>query len=458
MIAPAAPPLPSVASDRVDALCDAILAMGVVFAGAPAFRIELLPLGPGEACLVGWIGLATCRECLAGSGSLGRPAHAIVAFWTVFAIAQSLGFIMALSIERAIDWPPILHDTLAFAVMALLSILCLCVRDARLRLCRVARYAMILGSITLSLQVASAGSWNAVPAIDPWFWDRFRGWSDNPNQLSLFCAVLVPIALFALEAASSTADRVTAITCTVAALAAGILTKGNSLRLALAVGGCCAALLVVARLLGTRDARTDDQKLPLAFAAVCAPVLLLAVLPYLASQQTGNIATQVSRDGAETVNEAVLRVELWDGAVDAGIRSSYFGLGPGPHSPIPGKVVVRERWDPDETDRSLPNAADYGATMESHNTYLELFSQGGLILLLAYVALLVLAMRRALSTGSLALPALVCVIAVFGFFHVVFRHPIVWFGLCLCLGNALAPPKGARHGPRFAPNHEAGEA
>jgi heme A synthase len=142
----------------------------------------------------------------------------------------------------------------------------------------------------------------------------------------------------------------------------------------------------------------------------------------------------VARDSGRTFNEAAMRFELWGQAFARGIGSLYLGLGPGPHARVPLEVVVRQRWEPDLNDSALGDVAKHGAVMESHNTFLEMFSQGGILILLAYAGLLAYAMRQSIRSGSITLPALVCVIAVFGVFHVILRHPIVWYGLCLCLG------------------------
>lgn len=422
-------------ASRVEPFSDALLALSVILTGAPGFRIGGMPVGPGEAGLLLWIGLRTWQELFLRSNPVEAPVRVLATFWVVFAAVQCVGLMMSMAFADLIDWPIVVHDIVAFVLMVLFSMLLLSLPDAASRFARITRYAMLFGCVSLTLQVASAWDILSVPGIDPWYWDRFRGWADNPNQLSLFCAILVPIALFGAETGRGLLDRLAAFGCAAAALAAGMLTKGNSLRLALALGVVCCVAIVVARTLAPGRARAKRRDMPIVLAIVSVPVLLISCLPFAATFKTEDIA-QVSRDSTETLSEAALRFELWTEAFGQGLRSLYLGLGPGPHARVPIEIVVRQRWEPGADDPSLGDVAKHGAVMESHNTYVELFSQGGLLIVLAYVGLLTYAMRQSLASRSVALPALVCVIASFGFFHVVLRHPIVWFGLCLCLGSA----------------------
>lgn len=442
MDAPVRSPSWSASASRPEALSDALLALSIILTGASGFRISGLPVGPGEACLLIWIGVRGWQELAGRSAPTVGPLRVLAMFWVALAIAQSAGLLMTMASADLIDWPIVSHDIAAFAVMLLLSTLCVSLPDPRFRFIRIVRYMTIAGGVSLSLQVASAWDLVAVPGIDPWYWDRFRGWADNPNQLSLFCALLVPIALFGAETSQGLRERLAALACASAALTAGLLTKGNSLRLALVVGLGCAGAIVLGRLVARR-ARPKCRERPLALVVVGVPVLLLSGLPFLATMRTEDIAKQVSRDSTQALSEAALRFELWKDGFDQGVQSFYVGLGPGPHARVPFEVVVRQRWEPGAYDASLGDVAKHGAVIESHNTYIELFSQGGIAAVLAYLALLAYALRQSMASRLIALPALLFVIASFGIFHVIIRHPIVWFGLCLCLSCAHPPARWA---------------
>src|SRR5258707_1381656 len=80
-----------------------------------------------------------------------------------------------------------------------------------------------LGAAWLALQVAFGWGFVNLGDFDTWEWERFRGLSDNANQLALFCAVLGLLSLYLAEAARGLGERVAAVTCMVVAIVAGRL-------------------------------------------------------------------------------------------------------------------------------------------------------------------------------------------------------------------------------------------
>ena len=124
------------------------------------------------------------------------------------------------------------------------------------------------------------------------------------------------------------------------------------------------------------------------------------------------------------------RLMLWSEALSKGLDSKLIGLGPGPH--LVGKSYKRP--PPDK--------------FESHNTTLELFTQGGFIASLAFLGLVGWAAFQTCRAGISSLAAMSCGLFVFSMFHFVLRHPIFWFGIVLCLLEAervLRENKGIRH-------------
>jgi hypothetical protein len=85
---------------------------------------------------------------------------------------------------------------------------------------------------------------------------------------------------------------------------------------------------------------------------------------------------------------------------------------------------------------------DWLPDFEAHNTFVDIFLQGGLLALAGLLWLLATALRTALNTNLSCLPALVIAIAGFALTHFVIRHPIVWFVV------ALALAVGTCHGQR----------
>ena len=106
------------------------------------------------------------------------------------------------------------------------------------------------------------------------------------------------------------------------------------------------------------------------------------------------------------------------------------GLGPGPHLEIPADVLRRSKNAPVGVDRPKYGLAP---NFEAHNTVLDLFMQGGLLVLLVCGWLTGTALLGTYSAKLDALTALLCGFAIFGAFHFIFRHPIVWVAFVFCL-------------------------
>src|SRR5205085_11792198 len=83
-----------------------------------------------------------------------------------------------------------MHDVIAYVLLAAVSCLSVSQPDARYRLHRVAWLVVTCGSVSLALQVANGWGVFESSRVDPWYWDRFRGWSANPNQLAVVCTLL----------------------------------------------------------------------------------------------------------------------------------------------------------------------------------------------------------------------------------------------------------------------------
>ena len=420
---------------RTDRLLEALLALGIVLSGASQFRIAGLPVGPGEACLMGWAAVRVSRVLFDRTPVPARADATILIFWAIVGIGQSVGLLAAMLTNVPIDWSTTLHDVTAYLLMALISGFSLSGVAIGDSLSRVARAVMVFATVSLGLQIAAGWGLLPAPGTGPWYWDRFRGWADNPNQLSLFCAMVVAIAVFMVETSERGFDRWMALACAGTALTTGILTKGNTFRLSLAVGTCVFVPLLFRKLALQRGSRLTVPAMSCILLIASLPVAGLAAVPYISQLSTDDLAQEISRDQGETLNEADLRFTLWTGAIQGGLDSMFLGLGPGPHAPVPADVTLRRVWETDAFEESLGEIAKHADFMESHNTYIELFSQGGLLVIVAYGWLLVVAARRALESRSAALPTLLCVLLVFGIFHVMLRHPIVWFALCLCLGS-----------------------
>ncbi len=304
---------------------------------------------------------------------------------------------------------------------------------------RVAWIASAVGASTFALQLANVHGLFQIPGINPWFWgsqgspwldDRFQGWTANPNQLALLCAVLGLLALFLADTAAGLGERISAVGCVFLASYVGLLTKSNSFALVLVAAG---PIFVVLKFRTWMVSFEKGVTFKFAFAWIIVLALPLVMISISAvslnSARTVNAAGLGRDKEAGTDREAALRIYVWHVAIERGFESGMLGLGPGPHSERPNtarsqRYFERKNFDP---------KSDPSSNFEAHNTLLELFTQGGLIAVLSSIWLMAMAVLAAYKARQAALITMLCGLGIFSIFHVIIRHPICWFVVALCL-------------------------
>lgn len=424
-------------------LSDWLLALGLLFSMQAQLRLAGGVVGFGEIALVAWAGLTALRLLRSGMGWPRNVAFGrITTFWAVFLTAEAVGAATAEAIDYPRDWALVAHDVAAYPLMIAVSALALAQPDAAVRLRRVCRILVGVGVSMAVAQTASAFGAFSIPGIDPWFWDRMRGWTANPNQLALLCAALALMGAHLVETAPTVTQRVAFAAGACAAIAIGALAKTNAFALTLA-GGFALALGLRALALLRSSAQMAPARAALVWAmAMFAPVAAGGAFAFVSAGGLGSRgAAALARDsGKDTGDEAALRFHLWRSALDRVVESAFLGLGPGPHLPIPPVMLEAHENVPDRpVNLSFPKGGG-PPNYEVHNTFLELFQQTGLVGAVAFVTLLALAFARAVRARMFALAALLVGVMLFGSFHVVLRHPLVWFIVAACLGcDARAP-------------------
>ncbi len=321
---------------------DVLLALGMLLATASQLRLGNLPIGPGELCLIIWLGLMLVREL----GRLGPPMTAALSrmliFWAVFAFSQSLGFLTGLLIGEQYDPQWLLHDVMAYPLLAAVSCFSVVDPGAKRRLRRVAWLLITFGTAALELQVAAGWTLIDIPVIQPWYWERFRGWSSNPNQLALLCVVLGLLSLHLAETTTRPGARVVAVTCLMLSIYVGRMTGSDTFAMVLVASGPIFIALKLRAWLLLSERRIAVKS---AFARIVVfglPLILasLAPLASVATSDVGIFAKGLSKNGGKELSqESDLRLSLWTEAIQLGIKSGFLGLGPGPHLPIPASIL-----------------------------------------------------------------------------------------------------------------------
>ncbi len=399
---------------------DVILALGILLSSASQLRIPGLPIGPGEMFLAAWLCL-TFLVVLVDDTPHARPGLALLTtFWIGFAIAMSIGTFVGLLTGRASDFGDFAHDTIAYLLMAAVSCFAAAGPDAAASLRRVAWLCLLFWNGMLALEVARALGGPAILPVDPWYWDRFRGWSENPNQLALYNAVMVPLAVH-LAMTSRGARAAAAGAGAVLPFVVGRMTKSDTFVVAMFATFTTLVGLRLRLWLATPEHRTGFRFAAAIVVLLAIAPIALALAPYrvAAANDAESFALSFAKDkgGAATTRTAELRLSLWRQALVLGLESGSLGLGPGPHLARP-TIVGSEH---------LP------APFEAHSTILDSYMQGGILVVVLLVALVAGTTALALTTRLDGLVAMLAALSVFGISHFILRHPVVWLALALCL-------------------------
>ena len=428
-----------------------LFALGLLLTTATQWRFGGLPVGMGELCLIAWLGLMAGSCLLDRRTGIGFALSRLLWFWGLLAIALSIGTITGLALGEAYDPTWFLHDTLAYPLVALMSCASVIEPGAHARLHRTAWMFLVLSGVSLTVLLICGIGLLRLPRIDPWFWDRFRGWAQNPSQLAELCLVATLVGLYLADIASRGRDRLIALLCMIPAIWAGRITQTDAFSYALAL-----ALLVFLAIKLYEWTTTPGSRASLVVLTLFAlPVLVAAAIPAMVAAMSNapdEVVSVLSKEGGKDAQQEVdLRFSIWQEALARGFHVGMLGLGPGPHLPIPVEIVADRAesaiaGQPDLTHPQQGAAPNF----EAHNTVLDLFVQGGLIAALAYVWLMVRCGMTALRSRSAGLLALICGLTLFASASFAIRMPVFWFPVVLC----LLP---GREAPVFACQTLAGE-
>jgi hypothetical protein len=271
--------------------------------------------------------------------------------------------------------------------------------------------------------------------IKPWFGDRFRGWSNNPNQLAFLSAVLVLVSVHLADTAERASKRTVALLCIIPPLVVGRLTKTDTFTFAL-LGAVPIYFTLKLRFWLAAVEWKLSFRTAFAWAAVIAmPLMMVSAVPFAfsAAGSVDQLAMGMMKGGGKEASaEADLRLVLWREAIGRGMDSYMLGLGPGPHLPIPPELIAARLTEQDLDTGDHP-AANGTLNFEAHNSPLDLFTQGGLLADASFFWLLALAWLVPYRSRLAGLVALISGVAIFGLTNNIVRPPVFWFTIALCL-------------------------
>ena len=234
----------------------------------------------------------------------------------------------------------------------------------------------------------------------------------------------------------------------IVAIVVGRLTQSNAFLFVLLAAMPILIALKLRTWVLTRERTLSFRSASAWIVVLALPLVTAYVVPLAASFATepGDVVKEMMRGGAtnEVDEAASQRFDLWNEAVRRGVGSGMLGLGPGPHLEIPLSLDARRRHSENAPwHTSLPQLS-VAPNFEAHNTVLDLFVQGGLLAVLALVWLLASTLVLTIRARLDELATLICVVALFSIFHMIMRHPIVWFAITLCVVMAADAGRTAR--------------
>ncbi|MGD0104519.1 MAG: O-antigen ligase family protein [Rhodopila sp.] len=356
-------------------------------------------------------------------------------FWLCLFFSMAVGTMVGLVTGESYDPTYFLHDILTYPILAAISCIMVAGTDAAERLQSVADLVIWIGIFPLCIMLVVALGGISVPSINPWFWERFQGWSDNPNQLALMALVLLLVALFRYETALTFGGRARAVLCLLLAAWVGRLSQSDSFTFAALTAGLVFCAMTMRAWMRSRESPTPVRTAAAWIGVVLLPAFLISLAPSLlfSGNPIASAVTSLTKNGGKDANhEADLRLGLWKAALRRGFETGMLGLGPGPHLPMPSEIAADHVNAGREglVNHPLQGAA---ANFEAHNTALDLFTEGGFLLVAAFACLIGRALYGVFRAGNKSLTAMLWGLTVFGSTGLICRHPLFWFAIAICL-------------------------
>lgn len=413
-------------------ILDTLLAFGLVLTPSSQLRISGIPIGPGEICLLVWIVLMLGRTAVQRGPVVTPALSRMLIFWLLFAVALCIGTITGFALDDPHDPVWFLHDAIAYPFLAAVTCMSVVGPGVEDRFRRVGWLLVIMGTGSLAVQLAHAWGYVGVPNTAPWYWNRFRGWSANPEQLALLCVALVLLALHLADTATRQRDRLVAIACMILPIYVGRFSHTDTLTIVLLIAAPTFVVLKLAIWLHSSERKKSLRPAAAWIAILLLPLLLASVLPLLplsAGRTTALTDSMLKDHGRNAAQETELRLQLWSEAWRRGVESGMLGLGPGPHLNIPSSILAARALETQAPTEIVHPAINGTPNFEAHNTPLGLFTQGGLLAILSFLWLVGTALVTAYRAQYAGLVTLIGGLFLFGMAGVIDRQPIVWFAI-----------------------------
>lgn len=377
-----------------NALLSYLLGLGIVASTFTKFRLGGLPFGLGEICLTVWIVVQLILWLAQGKSLLGIKQFILIfAVFSFFLIIFAGGFfnqsILSREIYNSFDYGDFIRNTFAFIFnFIFISTALLRIEDNKRDIMAISVVVWIYLAVSILLFFFTS--------IVTYQGLRLAGFSENPNQFALLIIFAITLYVYNINMRGGLIFNVSGLLiCGIA----GYLSASDALQIA--------TLITVPTLIALRFILMGGKvkiKALKAFLIILATSISIYIL-------RGKIVDILDHVSTEQGNQGEGRMILWRHGLEAWSNSPIIGLGGGAFSGPMGPFQHTE----------------------SHNTYIDILTNGGILALIALCFIIFFSASESLKQKRLAPLIGICYLVVFSLFHHVFRQPIFWMLLCLPL-------------------------
>lgn len=413
----------------------ALLPIALMLTTATQLRSPVLPIGPGELLLFIWlVPVIHGLWKLHSSPFATESGRVFTCFWILALGLLAIGTMFGLSLESS-HAGTMLHDALAYGLALAVCLGFVLYPYSPVHLRRLLLFTVLAYTLPGTALWFYALVVERLGNINLWYGIRFCGWAVNPNQFALLTLTAPFLAFHYVVVGGKTINTYHMLICSVlagATIVVGWSTYSGALRLAWTI---CFSGLAVGLVLSARAKRADNSRLLVAllFAVIMATVMTLIERHMPINTTLRSQATKVLQAGTTSeawnvdgtyydVGELSVRQALLVNGLKAIASSPLVGYGPGSFSGIEGPFQGSE----------------------AHNSLVDWGASTGLAGVVGLLALVVWLAYRLWLAGYYSLLAGLAALLIFGQFHHILRHPLVWAYLVLTARLAfLAVPRSS---------------
>lgn len=382
--------LPSRTDYRVS-LDGILFGLAIILSTASKLRLPGLPLGIGEVIIFVWL-VPNLLKILYRMRVVRKWEMTIVALMFSYLLCNLAGTTINAA-TTSINYDSLVHSEVLrnFAAitvaMSLAVVFCLSLKSFKKRMNGIALCGISYISICTLLYYTH-------PNIVVYSDYRLTGMSENPNQFAL---VIILFMAVMLQRIIESRRDVVAYIGMIISVWAGILTRSDALVISLVMCSFTGAIYIMISSLSSRRNRIIGI-----LVATFSGIGLLIL-------NSATIAKKLAGVSADQGNQGEGRIVLWEHGLAAWKHSPAFGLGP----------------------VSLSGIAGPFEHTESHNTYIDVLSQGGMGALAVILLIALLSFRSGVGNRCYGFVIGLAMLMVFCLFHYMIRQPIFWLTLLL---------------------------